>query len=68
MNFVTNYKKLWEELKTDASMLVFKEGSQNEKEISKIISDYILKKMQQLEDNQKEEYKKINEFFKAHNY
>lgn len=63
MGFNLNYRKLWESLKSEVSLMPFKEANQNERVILRLAAEVIIKKMEELEKAQEAEYKKAMEFF-----
>lgn len=63
MGFVLNYRKLWESLKSEVTLMPFKEANQNERVILRLAAEVIVKKMEELEKAQEAEYKKAMEFF-----
>jgi len=63
MGFVLNYRKLWESLKSEVTLMPFKEANQNERVILRLTAEVIVKKMEELEKAQEAEYKRAMEFF-----
>lgn len=63
MGFNLNYRKLWEGLKAEAVMIPFKTNDPNERLIMEVASKWLVKKMEQQEEAQREEYEKALNLF-----
>lgn len=63
MAFKLNYLKLWESLKSEVSLMPFKTNDPNERMILQLASEFLSKKMEGLENAQREEYEKALNLF-----
>lgn len=63
MSFNLNYRKLWEGLKAEAAMIPFETNNPNERLIMEVASKWLVKKMEEQEDAQREEFNKARELF-----
>lgn len=68
MPFVLNYRKLWEGLKAEVTMMPYKTNDPNERIIIQLASEFLQKKMEAAEAAQREEFDKARNLFNNIHY